>query len=97
GSCPARCSARSPGPPPDGRWGATLDCSGRGNARKAEAVTRMPRGPSSRGLVPPFLAMDMLRAASAREAAGHSVIHLEVGQPGTPAPQPVLEAARTAL
>lgn len=57
----------------------------------------MPRGPSRRGLVPPFLAMEMLRAASAREAAGQSVIHLEVGQPGTPAPQSVLDAARTAL
>jgi aspartate/methionine/tyrosine aminotransferase len=57
----------------------------------------MPRGASRRGLVPPFLAMDMLHAASAREAAGHSVIHLEVGQPGTPAPQAVLDAARIAL
>jgi aspartate/methionine/tyrosine aminotransferase len=57
----------------------------------------MPRGPSRRGLVPPFLAMDMLHAASAREAAGHSVIHLEVGQPGTPAPEAVLDAARAAL
>src|SRR6476469_5248029 len=57
----------------------------------------MPLAPSRRGLVPPFIAMDMLRAANAREAAGHSVIHLEVGQPGTPAPQAVLEAARAAL
>src|SRR5947209_7839609 len=57
----------------------------------------MPLGPSRRGLVPPFIAMDMLRAANAREAAGHSVIHLEVGQPGTPAPQAVLAAARAAL
>src|SRR6185312_9430511 len=41
--------------------------------------------PSRRGLVPPFIAMDVLRAANAREAAGERVIHLEVGQPGTPA------------
>ena len=41
---------------------------------------------SRRGLVPPFIAMDVLRAANAREAAGHRVTHLEVGQPGTPAP-----------
>jgi aspartate/methionine/tyrosine aminotransferase len=53
--------------------------------------------PSSRGLVPPFIAMDVLRDALAREAAGHSVIHLEVGQPGTPAPRAVLDAARAAL
>ena len=57
----------------------------------------MPLTPSRRGLVPPFIAMDVLRAANAREAAGHSVIHLEVGQPGTAAPQAVLDAARAAL
>ena len=50
-----------------------------------------------RGLVPPFIAMDVLRAANHREAEGADVIHLEVGQPGTAAPQPVLEAARRAL
>jgi aspartate/methionine/tyrosine aminotransferase len=53
--------------------------------------------PSRRGLVPPFIAMDVLREANAREAQGQRVIHLEVGQPGTPAPQAVLEAARAAL
>jgi aspartate/methionine/tyrosine aminotransferase len=52
---------------------------------------------SNRGLVPPFIAMDVLRAANAREAAGERVIHLEVGQPGTPAPAPVRDAARQAL
>src|SRR5581483_6428274 len=45
----------------------------------------------------PFLAMDVLRAAVEREHAGGSVIHMEVGQPGAPAPGPVLEAARQAL
>src|SRR5437868_13811256 len=57
----------------------------------------MPFRPYRRGLVPPFLAMDVLRAANEREAAGHSVIHPEVGQPGTPAPDAVLDAARRAL
>lgn len=57
----------------------------------------MPFAPSQRGLVPPFIAMDVLREALAREAAGHKVIHLEVGQPGTPAPRGVIEAARAAL
>src|SRR5689334_23500507 len=57
----------------------------------------MPFRPSRRGLVPPFIAMDVMRAANEREAAGHSVIHLEVGQPGTPAPEAVLDAARSAL
>ena len=57
----------------------------------------MTIGPSRRGLVPPFIAMDVMRAATEFEAAGADVIHLEVGQPGTPAPQAVLEAARQAL
>src|SRR5215469_10186629 len=52
---------------------------------------------SRRGLVPPFIAMDVLRAANEHEAAGADVIHLEVGQPGNSAPEPVLEAARRAL
>src|SRR5216684_5507897 len=60
-------------------------------------MSAMPLTPSRRGLVPPFIAMDVLRAANASEAVGHSVIHLEVGQPGTPAPQAVLDAARRAL
>src|SRR5271165_5887794 len=53
--------------------------------------------PSRRGLVPPFIAMDVLRAANQREAAGAEIIHLEVGQPGSSAPEPVLDAARRAL
>jgi aspartate/methionine/tyrosine aminotransferase len=53
--------------------------------------------PSRRGLVPPFIAMDVLRAANERQAAGAEIIHLEVGQPGSSAPEPVLDAARRAL
>jgi aspartate/methionine/tyrosine aminotransferase len=41
--------------------------------------------------------MDVLRAANERQAAGAEIIHLEVGQPGSSAPEPVLEAARHAL
>ncbi len=40
---------------------------------------------ASRGSVPPFIVMDVLRAANERAAAGADVLHLEVGQPGTPA------------
>ena len=52
---------------------------------------------ASRGSVPPFIVMDVLRAANERAAAGADVLHLEVGQPGTPAPPEVLEAAKRAL
>ncbi len=72
--------------------------AGRLRPRAGDArLAIMALGPSRRGLVPPFIAMDVLRAANEREAAGHSVIHLEVGQPGTPAPAAVLDAARAAL
>ncbi len=53
--------------------------------------------PSLRGQVAPFIVMDVMTAAAAREAAGGDVLHLEVGQPSTPAPRGVLEAARQAL
>ncbi len=50
-----------------------------------------------RSRIPPFIVMDVLRDANAREAAGEEVLHLEVGQPGTPAPGAVREAAKAAL
>lgn len=42
---------------------------------------------SQRGLVPPFIVMDVMRDAVALEAAGRSIIHLEVGQPSTGIPK----------
>lgn len=47
--------------------------------------------------VPPFIVMDVMREAAEKEARNESVIHLEVGQPSTPAPAGALEAAREAL
>lgn len=55
------------------------------------------KSPSRRGDVDPFIVMDVMRAANARDAAGHHVIHMEVGQPGTPAPRAVRDAARHAI
>lgn len=52
---------------------------------------------SARGRTAPFLAMDVLAAARAAEAAGHSVIHLEIGQPATPPPAAAREAVAAAL
>jgi aspartate/methionine/tyrosine aminotransferase len=48
---------------------------------------------SRRALVDPFIVMDVMEKARAAEAAGRSIIHMEVGQPGTPAPA----GARAAL
>jgi aspartate/methionine/tyrosine aminotransferase len=67
------------------------------NGNRLKHFAEMTLKASSRGLVPPFIAMDVMRAANAREAGGERVIHLEVGQPGTPAPEPVRDAARRAL
>jgi aspartate/methionine/tyrosine aminotransferase len=52
---------------------------------------------SGRSAVPSFIVMDVMEAAAAREAQGHKIIHMEVGQPGTPAPRAALEAAKRAL
>ncbi len=48
---------------------------------------------STRGEVDPFIVMDVMEAARKLEESGRHIIHMEVGQPGTPAPAP----ARAAL
>jgi len=48
---------------------------------------------STRGDVDPFIVMDVMEAARKAEVAGRHIIHMEVGQPGTGAP----EGARAAL
>ena len=52
---------------------------------------------SARSAVEPFLAMDVMAAAAELEAAGRRIVHMEVGQPGAPAPRAVLDAAQAAL
>jgi aspartate/methionine/tyrosine aminotransferase len=52
---------------------------------------------SARSNVPPFMVMDVMAAAARIEAAGGHVIHMEVGQPDAPAPQPAIAAAHAAL
>ncbi len=52
---------------------------------------------AQRGLIPPFIAMEVMRFANERAARGDDVLHLEVGQPGTGAPRAVIEAANAAL
>lgn len=52
---------------------------------------------SSRGDVDPFIVMDVMEAARALEAQGRSIIHMEVGQPGTPAPVVARAAVTDAL
>jgi len=52
---------------------------------------------SRRGRIDAFLAMDVLAAANARQAAGAPVLHLEVGEPAGGAPPEALQTAQAAL
>ncbi len=52
---------------------------------------------ASRAAVPPFHVMDLLSAAARRAATHADLLNLVAGQPSTPAPVPVLEAAKRAL
>lgn len=48
-------------------------------------------------LVSPFIVMDVMTEAANIERAGGSIVHMEVGQPGHPAPRSAREAAIKAL
>ena len=52
---------------------------------------------SRRSDVPPFMVMDVMAEAARLEAAGHHVIHMEVGQPAAAAPVAARDAAAAAL
>ena len=52
---------------------------------------------AQRGRIPSFVVMDVLRDANARMAAGEDILHLEIGQPATPAPEAVRRAAQRAV
>lgn len=52
---------------------------------------------SRRSMVDPFIVMDVMEAARAMEAQGESIIHMEVGQPATPAPALARKALAQAM
>src|SRR3954463_12020656 len=47
--------------------------------------------------IAPFHVMEVQTAARALEAAGRSVVHMEIGEPDFPTPPPVLDAAHRAI
>ncbi len=47
--------------------------------------------------VEPFHVMRLLGRARELEAAGRSVVHLEIGEPDFPTPEPILAAGQRAL
>ena len=52
---------------------------------------------SRRGQVDPFIVMEVMEAAARAEAAGRRIIHMEIGQPFTPAPAGARAAVARAL
>lgn len=52
---------------------------------------------SSRGQVDPFIVMDVMAEARALEAQGRHIIHMEIGQPASPAPAGARRALAQAL
>ena len=47
--------------------------------------------------IEPFHVMDILARAKALEAQGRDIVHLEIGEPDFPTPQPIIEAGINAL
>ncbi len=52
---------------------------------------------SKRSDVDPFIVMDVMEAARREEESGRHIIHMEVGQPGTGAPQGAVAALNAAM
>lgn len=52
---------------------------------------------STRGAVAPFIVMDVMEAARQAEAEGRHIIHMEVGQPSTAAPQKALQYLKDSM
>lgn len=47
--------------------------------------------------IQPFHVMEVMAHAQTRETAGHDIVHMEVGEPDFPTPEPIVEAARRFL
>jgi len=58
----------------------------------------MPTFPASRlANIAPFHVMELLARAKALEAAGRDIIHMEVGEPDFPTPEPIIAAAQAQI
>lgn len=47
--------------------------------------------------IAPFHVMELLARAQTLEAAGRDIVHMEVGEPDFPTPEPIVRAAQTAI
>ena len=58
----------------------------------------MPTFPASRlANIAPFHVMELMARAKALQAEGRDIIHMEVGEPDFPTPEPIIAAARASL
>jgi aspartate/methionine/tyrosine aminotransferase len=57
----------------------------------------LPRRLAQTRAIDPFIVMDVMSEANRRETGGQDIIHMEVGQPATPAPRAARERAQKAL
>ena len=57
----------------------------------------LPRPLARTRAIDPFIVMDVMSEANRRETGGEDIIHMEVGQPATPAPRAARERAQRAL
>jgi aspartate/methionine/tyrosine aminotransferase len=63
----------------------------------AQSAKGLPRPLAERSAIDPFIVMDVMGEANARELSGDHIIYMEVGQPASPAPKAARERARQAL
>jgi aspartate/methionine/tyrosine aminotransferase len=59
----------------------------------AQSAKGPPRPLAKRSAIDPFIVMNVMGEANARELSGDDIIHMEVGQPATPAPRAAARAA----
>jgi len=61
-------------------------------------IPTMPTFPASRlANIAPFHVLELMARARALEAEGRDIIHMEVGEPDFPTPEPVIAAVQTSL
>ena len=75
----------------------TGDGSGTEGALRSGDRSRAALEASRRSDIASFMVMDVMAAAARLEAAARRIVHMEVGQPGTPAPTAARDAAKRAI
>ena len=67
------------------------------NLKKWSGMTDRPKIADRMANIQPFYVMELLTRARELEGSGRSIVHMEVGEPDFPTPEPVLAAGKRAL